>query len=177
MAKCVDCGFLSLRLRKGRALVEAEVDYREKGSRPSEGNTLIYEDLPICFVMAFDLASECKSADRNDLIAVMKKERDCQSSTAWLQGFSPKEHREMLNEKMMREWQANREDADRAWRNQQAEDERKWREHQAKVEADRYAEQRADEHRRHRIDLFVMGGIVTGVGVIAQLIAAWISGR
>jgi hypothetical protein len=81
----------------------------------------------------------------------------------------------ILNEERIRAWQAEREDADHKWRNEQADVERKWRENQAQVEADRYAQERADEHRRHRMDLLVMGGIVTAISAIVQIIAALIA--
>lgn len=56
---------------------------------------------------------------------VVQQERDCESFTPWQQGFTPKEHREMLDQQVLREWQAKREDADRQWRRErEAEDKR-----------------------------------------------------
>jgi len=50
---------------------------------------------------------------------VFSKERPCESFTRWQQGFTPKEHREMIDHQAMVKWQAEREDTDRLWREKQ----------------------------------------------------------
>ena len=42
-------------------------------------------------------------------------------------GFSPKEHREMMDREWMLKWQADREEADRKWREKQRQEDKQWR--------------------------------------------------
>jgi hypothetical protein len=54
-------------------------------------------------------------------VPVAAEERKCAEFCEWRQGFSPKEHREMVDREELRRWQADREDADRLWRERQDE--------------------------------------------------------
>jgi hypothetical protein len=87
-----------------------------------------------------------------DLVVLLQRDRECAEFTTWHQGFTPKEHREISDRERLREWQAQREDEDRRWREDQRKEERRWR----------------------LIELVVLGGFVTIVLVIAQLVAAFI---
>jgi hypothetical protein len=46
-------------------------------------------------------------------------DRDCKEWAEWHQGFTPKEHKEMIDRKEMLAWQAKRENADKDWRAKQ----------------------------------------------------------
>jgi hypothetical protein len=78
-------------------------------------------DIPLCFVQSYDLCDEVKAAGgKSELDAVIVKsiidqDRQCNSFIKWQQGFTPKEHREMIDREAMRKWQAEREEADRKW--------------------------------------------------------------
>jgi len=87
-----------------------------------------------------------------ELLSLLQSERDCAEFTPWCQGFTPKEHQEMLDRQRLLEWQAERENADHRWREDQRKEERRWR----------------------LIELLVLGGFVTIVLVIAQIVAALI---
>jgi hypothetical protein len=129
MVKCADCGFLSVRHLETRELREAEGSYRETGEIPRDLNRpkQLYEDVPLCFgrLRSFDPAKCGSAADRRD--ALQMEIGSCVGFTEWHHGFTPKEHREMLDGKELRDWQAAREDADRKWRKDQADSERRWR--------------------------------------------------
>jgi len=59
---------------------------------------------------------------------------ECPDFTPWFLGFTPKEHREILDRQKLLEWQATREDEDRRWRADEAGKDRAWREKQAQGE-------------------------------------------
>jgi hypothetical protein len=84
--------------------------------------------MPLCFVAAIEFQKECSTIDIKGVMEAMNRERECESFTPWKQGYTPREHHEMLEMKLLRDWQANREEADRAWRERQAREDRQWRE-------------------------------------------------
>ena len=153
MARCTDCGFISLRNRLTGDLDEMDADFRKTGNPPHRelpavggmGNkfTLVdttpYRHVPICFAMAVDLgedrggSSELRDRYRDwsadSMLGVIIKERpECEGKfTEWRQGSTPKEHREMLDRKWMMDRQQIREDEDRQYRERQRKDDRKYR--------------------------------------------------
>jgi hypothetical protein len=73
--------------------------------------------------------------DRPEQIrAVLEKERKCESFTEWIPGFTPKEHKEMLDAKEMRAWQAEQREKDLAWQAAQRQEERTWQESQKRID-------------------------------------------
>ncbi len=127
MVKCAECGFLAIRNTESRELEEAEEIFREKGVVPTTGYlegqpTSRHEPLPLCFAQVCDLKAEFKKADKMGspgyvaLDSVIHMERDCSDFTPWQQGFTPKEHREMLDRQEWRDWQERQRKADRRWR-------------------------------------------------------------
>jgi len=124
MVKCIDCGFLAVRDLRSRQLVEMEQGYRIKGESPQvidfSPHFNIY-DAPRCFVRAYDLREEIKKDTRRcssqeKILPVINSDRDCKLFTEWQQGFTAKEHREMLDRKEWRDWQENQRKSDRRWR-------------------------------------------------------------
>jgi len=57
----------------------------------------------------------------------INEEIECESFMEWRQGFTPKEHREMLDRERLLKWQAEREEEDRKWREEQRKADRCWR--------------------------------------------------
>lgn len=90
------------------------------GGTSSTGTQTPYRHIPICFARAYDLQSEIPgqlSQDQEDypaklVLEVISKDRKCPKRmpadgfTRWHQGFTPKEHREMLDRQETRDWQA-----------------------------------------------------------------------
>ena len=132
--KCVDCGYLAVRDLDTRQLEEAE--------RGETGNVVFPNvrkvayggamspkyDLPICFARASNLQSEygVRPSDAElyriwqaNIQKVLIQERDCSDFTDWITGFTPREHREMIDRENMLKWQSEREDADKKWRSTQ----------------------------------------------------------
>ena len=116
MVKCADCGYLALREWESRALVETEQHYREIGTDPPRTGMdkhKRYEDWPLCFAMAWPLREEIQGERQEiggpevaSVLRVIHKERECSKYVDWQQGFTPREHREMLD----RQWLLHRED-------------------------------------------------------------------
>lgn len=117
MAKCSECGFLAARNVETRSLDETERAFRERGTPPvvgyyagGGGARHVHERLPLCFVGSYDLRALFRQfAGKDDpdyasVAIIIEEERGCKEFTKWQQGFTPKEHREMiLDEKHTRE--------------------------------------------------------------------------
>jgi len=117
LVKCADCGFLAVRKKVTRELVDAESTTREIGALDGER----YDPYPICFVREIGIQREVGgnlTADR--IKAVLLLERDCKSSTKWQQGLTPKEHYEMIANTRVAEIQAQQARDDRAFQADQA---------------------------------------------------------
>lgn len=109
--KCSDCGFLALRANDSGELCEAGSNYREDGWPKNARLVDGYGGTPLCFVRAFDLAKERadNGKEQNHIPslnkAVISKERKCSKFCDWRQGFSPKEHAELLMFEEQHKWQ------------------------------------------------------------------------
>jgi len=181
MVKCSECGFLALRDKANGLLVEVNDDYRVSGRIPEYiTGYKEYHNYPICFVMAYDLMPEVEQAvlkqtiDQSDdwgkyVLEVITRERDCPTKhdklgfTEYQQGFTPREHREMLDRKWLLDFQAKREQEDKQWREEQRRSDLQWREEQ-----DKKAE------KRHRWDLIILGIVVTIIVSFATVASALI---
>ena len=130
MACCSTCGFLAMRDRSTRELCETDELTRQTAdirSDPIRQGFRAFDEQPICFALAAPLGSEMGEYSEEAFLEVITRQRDCKSFTRWQQGFSPKEHREMIDQQAFREWQASREDRWQEWQRCQAAEERKWR--------------------------------------------------
>ena len=133
MAKCSECGYLAVRNIDWRNLVEVELDYRNTGECPKRIDySPPYEiyDVPRCFKQASNLWDEIQNlqgSDSEKIRSVIQKDRPCDEFTEWHQGFTPREHQEMVDREKQLEWQAGREDKDREWRREESKENRKWR--------------------------------------------------
>ena len=130
MVKCADCGFLSLRNQYTGTLDEAPEGFRADGAAPSlrdrqakgvqsilgdMGYMFPWEDVPICFARAFPLVDEVRWDQGNVIPEAVKeaveKPRKCPPAgvklgfTKWSQGFTPKEHRDIMDRERMLRWQ------------------------------------------------------------------------
>jgi hypothetical protein len=113
--KCAECGYLTVIRMRDRSLIEASSDFRERGAVPNElddkgGNQHSrHEVIPLCFDRQLYLRDAIKTIDKqnnqNDEVkAVINKENDCAKSIKWEQGFTPKEHREIMDRQAMLDW-------------------------------------------------------------------------
>ncbi len=130
MVKCAECGFLSVRNKANYSLGEPTNDYREKGvvaigyDEQGRNQHPLHELIPLCFARQFYLRDTIGAIDKqknqNDEVKlVINKEIDCKEFTKWQQGFTPKEHREMIDREWMMQHEEERENADRKWRSRQ----------------------------------------------------------
>ena len=117
MVKCADCGYLAVRHLETRELREAEGNYRDTGEIPRDLNRPkhLYEEVPLCFehLRIFDPQQCASAAGRQE--ALQAEIGPCVGFTEWHHGFTPKEHREMLDRRQMLEWQAGQEKARLEW--------------------------------------------------------------
>ena len=126
--KCQDCGYLAVRNQQTRALAETEEVMRQSGEpppvfvlpHPGRNAVLIYERTPVCFVREFDLPVEAGQADdARAFLNVIRQERVCPKWTQWFQGFTPRDHKEMIDAREQRDWQEARRREDIAYRDEQ----------------------------------------------------------
>ena len=111
--RCVECGFLAVRHQYTRGLDEVDADARKTWTWAStiyEGykGARIYGGLPICFRMAHPLGEEANSRGGQPDVCVKTIEapRECEDFDEWQQGFTPKEHQEVINAKELRALEA-----------------------------------------------------------------------
>jgi len=85
---------------QSRTLVEAESKVRNTGVIPpisTSGYEVPYERMPVCFVNAISFTKIFgRPPGESERLEEFTKERDCKSFTPWIQGHTPREHREML---------------------------------------------------------------------------------
>lgn len=137
--RCETCGFLALRNRITGLLDEAPQEYRWRAEIPKFRNPSVkgiqpimssfydypYSGIPICLVRAYPLHNEFtnqEQATEKEIFGTLEKERDCADRglfTAWKQGFTPKEHREMLDRQLMIEREDRRDKDMRDWQERQ----------------------------------------------------------
>ena len=122
--KCCDCGFLAVRNKQTRQLMEAELEIRAN----HETKDTIYELLPICFRMEEQLEDDISQLKRGtklagktgiswiDISMVTDRYRDCISFTKWQQGWTPREHFDMDLMKEQKNQENIRNSVNHRWR-------------------------------------------------------------
>ena len=144
--KCIECGYLAVRKGDTRQLEEVQRDFSDKVveafmdvGTPGHGYheiTRLY-DAPICFAREINLQSEYRietitdtnrgiTSGGNNINKVLTNERECDKFTKWQQGFTPKEHREMIDREWMQKHLEERED-------KKDKEDKKWREDQENI--------------------------------------------
>lgn len=108
MSKCADCGYLSVRNKKNYGLDEVDIDFRTNGKVATAWDDIgrnphtLHREIPLCLVMeqylgdAFKVFNDPSSLFKQ-ITSVIQKEIVCTEFTKWQQGFTPKEHREMID--------------------------------------------------------------------------------
>ncbi len=119
-----------------------------------------------CFVGAADFSVQLhnpNSATDLQITNTVQESRDCDAHYPWVQGFTPKEHREMMAEEHLQAMIERRERDDRQWREEQAQRDQGWRQKQAL------------QNHRWRVREFWWVGIGVPLLVIAStLLASWL---
>jgi hypothetical protein len=171
MVKCSECGFLAFRTRDSLEFVEAIESIRLGQRIP---NALVLQ-MPFCFIRKLDFR-EAYGWERDSLgisehliYPVIQAERDCDGYTAWQQGFSPREHREMLDEE--RRLRLDADVRQMAW---EREDRRDAEMRQREDERDERL--RALQEKLHTRELLIFGGAVTLALVLGSIAAAIVEG-
>jgi hypothetical protein len=124
MVKCTDCGFLAARNLDTRNLDEVEGEFRRSGNPPTQiiaGKEIGYyrhKRYPICFVQEYDLLDSFErigGEESTRFLVVIGEDRQCELFTEWLQGFTPKEHREMLDRERRDKFESDIRKGDKRW--------------------------------------------------------------
>lgn len=179
MVKCAECGFLTLRDKANGFLVEVDEDYRVSGKVPNIVADEYYHNWPICFTMAWNLFPEVEQAaqqqhqeNSNDwgkyVLGVITRDRICPPESHRLgfaeyqQGFTPKEHRGMLD----RQWLLDREE-------RQDKEIREWQRSQEDKSDKRHKEQLGTLKGIHKREMLIVGiGVTIAIAIVSFIGAA-----
>ena len=144
MVKCVNCGYLAQHVYHGsipQGFIAVEESSRETGSLPGLPFSISFHQLgepdltpekmngdrfPTCFCRASQLKQEIdtryneikssKGIGYADAVKdIINKEKPCKQFVDWERGFTPKEHREMMDRKRLLEQEEQRKKSDRTW--------------------------------------------------------------
>jgi len=122
LVKCKDCGWLGVRQKASRILVDADDAYRNEGTIPrlKAGSSLpepVIESLPICYAGRRKFYDEMQTPTPNEAIvkAALAKPYPCDSITPWQSGLSPKELEQMKMLEEQRAALAREADRQRIW--------------------------------------------------------------
>jgi hypothetical protein len=126
----------------------------------------MYLEVPLCFQRAINFRDKLggnSGAERR--LAVLDEERKCGSFTPWQQGFTPKEHREMLDREQRERHEADLRQA--VWDREDKRDDglRKYQ-----------VETRKLQERLHARELMIFGLGVTFALIVGAIVAAIIEG-
>jgi hypothetical protein len=169
MQRCAECGFIALRSTQTRMLVEVDGTIRH---RATHGGSLVefveaYELDPVCFVQAFDLPTEGEGHSW-PIAKILPKPRDCPKFVLWKQGFSPKEHQQMIDSLELINRQNDQRERDRQWEERREDAMRRWEE-----KRDQEAAYRDKLARRSSLIGNIVNAIIAGgLGLLAVYIAS-----
>lgn len=162
--RCADCGFIAVRDRTSRELVEVEAGLRVKWELPTLPNSsyLRYEDFPVCLKGMVSLRIDAPSYNREEVAALVGQERECDAFIEWCRGFSPKEHQEMqLAQELQRQQQAMREQ-ERDWQERRDAVQRDWLAAESRT-AREWQQQQNRANRVVQVFLALFAAAVTGL--------------
>lgn len=126
MVKCSECGFLASRDVQTRRLEETELEIRSEGALSIAWNTgkpFDKYEPPICFKQAPDFKfipySQGVTLQRDkaskQVYDEIQRDRECEFFTKWRQGFTPKEHQDMLDRELRIKLDEKRRTEERRW--------------------------------------------------------------
>jgi hypothetical protein len=160
MVRCADCGFLATIELKTRRLGETEERNRKTGTGWGDGAT--FDRMPVCVAKEISFKDQLPNANDAEIAAVLAMERECKSFTPWKQGFTPKEHREMIENQELRAWQERQEEqrkATQCWQEEQREKDLRRQEDQRR-EDQRLQEERRRSDRRWQVSMIALAAVL-----------------
>ncbi len=146
MPRCAGCGFLAQHIYRGsipQGFIDIDERPRETGELPRRPSAfsphflgepdltpekLDGDSFPSCFARSFPLGQEVKERHEelqaanksvpvsHAVLDVIGKDRECRHFVKWQRGFTPKEHREMIDRDEWRKWQEDQRSSDKKWR-------------------------------------------------------------
>lgn len=103
--RCKDCGYLAIREKQTRELIEVDFPSRTEGKFPTHMIHMQHMSIPVdnctlrpvCFRLEPKMLQESLSAEegKESFMQIINNERECDRFIKWEQGFSPKEHAEL----------------------------------------------------------------------------------
>lgn len=127
MVKCGECGFYSTRHAPSGSLTEVPYEWRVDKPDLRTGRDTPYMYFPVCGVRAKRLHDETSERTATELWKIGKLERTCDRWTEWHIGFTPKEHREMLDRDRILDREERRDKEQRDWQRTESASNKRWR--------------------------------------------------
>lgn len=113
LVKCKGCGWLGVRVKLTRTLVDADEAYRDNGyvgshTVGSHTPEQICDTLPVCFANKRNFYEECRTPiPSQDVIkGMLNLDYECNSLTPWQPGMAPRDLMDMKMLEEQRAWQA-----------------------------------------------------------------------
>lgn len=166
--RCADCGFLAIRNTETTEILEVDRGKRKDWFRRNTIGVKLhdYDEVPICFAQKLDFTT-IPDADYKKAIT---EDRECDGFTIWQVGLTPKEHRQMVDGKWLREFSERCRKEERDWQEQRHQDDLAWRANQEARVIDRW---RFDTWWQ-RFGILTVGIVGTLILAVAQIAAALI---
>jgi hypothetical protein len=145
--KCANCGLLAM-VGENQAFIEAPMRTRKEGLQPWKVIN------PHCFVDAYDLPNEFKETEYREknpqrrLLIVLDEERDCKRFAQWKQGYTPKEHNDMIQSEALREANERAQQVMRDWQGEQRRLDAERQDKQRRADQERQDKQRQEDQIR-----------------------------
>ena len=129
---CANCGWLGVRLRVERTVVEAHADYRSKLDLKSTGMSHrdgpVLDKCPVCVAGARNFEDDLGAYSTTDNVVLEAICKPCPTAdfTKWQAGVSPQMLVDMRMLTEQREWQADEAKRVRDWQAGEAQKQRDW---------------------------------------------------
>jgi hypothetical protein len=130
LVKCGDCGLVAFRVFDGATSTLVEIEQLARDNEQYAPSACVL----LCFVRAHDLRKEFGERTEGSphssgyrLLPILQKERECPAFQKWKQGYSPKEHIEMMQTDLLKKEIEERKKADEERAERRLLNDRKWR--------------------------------------------------
>jgi hypothetical protein len=116
--QCSKCGLLGLRNPKSRTIEEVDEGLRVAWQLPLTIGA-DREDVPICTAGVISISSQVGHqagvVDANRVTGVLKTKRNCKNYMEWMQGYNPREHKDLRLQQEARDQADRMAKTDRLW--------------------------------------------------------------
>jgi hypothetical protein len=168
VTQCAKCGFLALRAAPYGQIAEVDLGFRISGHRSNAQRDTVASD-PFCVRGVANLREEMKSADTNDdrerknvpsTAFVIQADRTCEGFMKWHQGFTAREHLDIMREDDLAALRQEQREIDRQLLGQQREADRELLIDQREADRKFLVRQAETDSRRFKIEMSLFAVLI-----------------